>query len=315
MFKKILISLVLCIASLNAMQQKESFPFQSLPKDIQTLVLVYAYKDHQTASEAIQKFKALTAVSRNTLSIANSSLYAAPTIMEDLVKKYSSDAIVIPLCLHSKMALEAFKQAFKESLVPLADEIADLSYVLPASDKQQGQAELDSILIFAAICDDFKQVKHALAAGCDLNFRLRAEGSTLFTHIISHVRSCETLKYMLAMGADVNACNEAGLTGFMSACINRENNLSKVKMLLAAGAHVNARDMHGNTSLLYAIRRYETASNTSNSKKLTDDLVRLLYAAGVDAGKPDFQCKKILYRYTLLAKMRKFAQETACTIV
>ena len=293
MFKKILISLVVCIASLNAMDQEQPFPFQELPKDVKQLILAHAYKNHSTPEEAVRTFKNLALVCKDSVVVAKNSIHTK-AIIKDLVKKYEAKAIAIPLALHSTRALGAFKRAYKKSLVALADEINALANTITPDEEQQYLLSANgSVKNF-----DINQLRYLIACGM---YTHNLSLSVLFLRCVSNP---EALKLLIACGADVNDKDPYGrsvlINTIISFCI--KNHLPLVQILIAAGADATLRDDQQLTPLSWFL--------TQKSKSADPDkLITLLSLAGSDVG------PLWVWRFWLPYKFTKHAQRSACTIV
>ena len=290
MFYRILISLVLCVGSLNAMDQEQSFPFQDLPKDTKQLILFNAYKNHGTPEEALHTFKHLVLVCKDSAVVPKNSIYTK-ALMKDLVKKYEAKAIAIPLALHSTRALRAFKRAYKKSLVTLTDEIIALGNTLTPEDKEEDQY---TNWEFKNACkiNDVNAVKYALASGIIDQWLILSPQCA---------RHPETLKLLIA-GANVNSQGYDVQTS-LRRIVQLPNALPLVQILIAAGADATLRNKEGNTPLTCLL-----AGRELNSADV-DQVITLLSLAGSEIG------PLWALRFWLSYKFTKCAQQSACTIV
>ena len=339
MLYKIIVSLLLCSASLMAMCQVKTFDIGSLPKDIQTLVLVCAFKDHQTESEAIQKFKALTAVSKHTATIAKDSLFTA-LLMKDLVKKYQAEVLIIPLCLHSDRALQAFKHEFRKVIELLAQEMQDLSGTLDLELPDDHIATYRYALSEAVSNGDTVRVKNLLssigkfnndqwtlqpelmrvcnqcpskeivmlllACGVDVNISVANATALIYASRCGHI---SIMKILLAFGSDISRLSrEVGHsrrnTALMEAA--QEGNIEAIRLLIAAGADVNQQNTRGIAGLK---RAYLSCELPSDKKAKVIDT--LLEAKAVPTNFGIYNYSKFYFSYILPKKV----QTTVCGIV
>lgn len=318
MFYKILISLILCIASLKAMDTEQSFPFQELPKDLQGLILAHAYKDHSDSDDAIQQFKKLVLVSKDTVLFAKNSIYTK-LLMKDLVEKYFAPGILIPICLHSKKALTLFQQAVKKELKHIAK---DNGFTYNNSQMQNKSGDADKF-IETIFHGNTEAIIRMLRNGFNLNeIVYKKLKLTVFSFLFCDLGlPVPIIKLLLAADPNVNAQDRQGKTVLMGCASTLVPDWPyKLVVLLAVGAKIHAIDNTGNSALHYAISgayhrdsiidvsNYPyTAAQCSYSRKL-------LVAAGASMGSNRFSNLRC-YGWLGLSCFKIHAQESACTIV
>ena len=296
MFYKILISLILCAVPLLAMDEKHSFPFQDLPKDLQGLVLAHAYKKHDTPEQAAQQFKTLTLVSKDTAQVAKSSSHV-PSIVKDLLNKYNVFALDIVICLTSPQALAAFKQQFNKSFIKLSQHIKKLTNTITITETVTDVKRL--LGAFDDLKDSYSQnqwtehefeymaIVALLAPNLRFNelisllneLKLHNKNANFLWHIIKKKRA-EFTKLVLNVHPDTK--NSGGWTKLILAANYGNNYL--IRLLLTAGADINLFDDSWRlTALMAAIRNGNTMT------------VELLLNAGADLNLQNVHGQTALY--------------------